>query len=164
MKEGALIEIKEGSDIRLEPKKTEHQENSETTPNQQSFFSVENEGSLMMHMHQHLAVSQDGKPMIVPANIGIDPNLHKDHSLDIYGPQKSPLHTHTNTGTLHVESKIIANYTLGEFLDVWGIDLSEKAVKAVIDGKSVSEYRGHVLKDGEDINLLICSHRLYGRI
>jgi Dolichyl-phosphate-mannose-protein mannosyltransferase len=158
MKEGALIEIKEGSDIRLEPKKIELQENFGTSPNQLPFSSVEDEeGSLMMHMHQHLGVSQDGRPVIVPANIGIDPNLHKDHSLDIYGSQKSPLHTHTDTGTIHVESKIITNYTLGEFLDVWGLDLSNKAVKAVIDGKDVSDYGGHVLKDGEDINLLICS-------
>ena len=95
--------------------------------------------------------------MIVPANIGIDPKLHKDDSLDIYGPQKSPLHTHTTSGTIHVESKIIADYTLGEFLNVWGLPLNDKVVKMTVDGKPVSDYRNHVLNDGQEIHLILCS-------
>jgi hypothetical protein len=141
----------------LEPKDSELQSNTGTTPNLLADSSLEDEDNLLMHMHQHLTVSQDGKPVVVPANVGIDPKLHKDNSLDVYGPQKSPLHTHTDSGTLHVESKIITNYTLGEFLDIWGIELDNKTVKAIIDGKGVSDYSGHVLRDGENINLLVCS-------
>ena len=32
-------------------------------------------------------------------------------------------------GLVHIESKIITNYTLGEFLNVWGIRLGRKIVK-----------------------------------
>ena len=156
MKEGAFIEIKDGVGIRLEPKDSKLQSTIGTIPNQLSDSSEENENNLLMHIHQHLNVTQDGNPVVVPANIGIDPKLHSDDSLDIYGPQKSPLHTHTDTGTIHVESKIITNYTLGEFLDVWGIDLDNKVVKAIVNSKNVSDYDSHVLKDGDNINLVIC--------
>jgi hypothetical protein len=115
------------------------------------------ENNLLMHDHIHLTVSIDDKAITVPANIGIDPEFHKNHSLDLYGPQKSPLHTHTTSGTIHVESKIITNYTLGEFLDVWGIPLDGKVVKTTVDGKQLSDFRSHILGDGEKINLVLCS-------
>jgi len=99
----------------------------------------------------------DGKAMVIPANVGIDPKLHKDDSLDIYGPQKSPLHTHTTSGTIHVESKIIADYTMGEFLNVWGLPLNDKVIKMTVDGNPVSDYRNHVLRDGQQIQLIVCS-------
>ena len=117
------------------------------------------EKTLMMHIHAHLNVTVDGKRITVPANIGIDPNLYKDHSLDEYGPpQKSPLHTHTSSGIVHVESKIIANYTLGDFLNIWGINPDGKIVKLTVDGKPIPDYRNHILRDGQRINLIICKN------
>ena len=116
------------------------------------------EKTLMMHIHAHLNVTVDGKPITVPANIGIDPNLYKDHSLDEYGPQKSPLHTHTSSGMVHIESKIIANYTLGDFLNIWGINLDGKIIKLTVDGKPVADYRNHILRDGQRLNLIICKN------
>jgi hypothetical protein len=125
-----------------------------------SSFSIapETESSLLMHNHIHLNITADGNPMVIPANIGIDPQLHEDNSLDMYGPQKSPLHTHTSSGTLHVESKIITDYTLGEFLDVWGLPLGGKAIKMTVDGNPVSDYRNHILRDGQEIHLILCSN------
>jgi hypothetical protein len=117
----------------------------------------EAENNLLLHNHIHLNASIDDKPIVIPANIGIDPKFHKNHTLDVYGPQKSPIHTHTTSGTIHVESKIITNYTLGDFLDVWGIPLEGKTVKTTIDGKRVSDFRSHVLENGEKIGLVICS-------
>jgi hypothetical protein len=61
---------------------------------------------------------------------------------------------HDASGTIHVESDIIRNYTLGEFLNIWGgLDTNSKTVKATIDGKPVSDYRNIILRDGEQINL-----------
>jgi hypothetical protein len=121
-------------------------------------IAPESESSLLMHNHINLNITADGKPMVIPANIGIDPKLHEDNSLDIYGPQKSPLHTHTSSGTIHVESKIITDYTLGEFLDVWGLPLGGKAIKMTVDGMQVSDYRNHILSDGQEIHLILCSN------
>src|SRR5437016_724345 len=77
--------------------------------------------AIIMHFHPHLNLIIEGKPVTVPS-------LWKDHSLDHYGMQAmsdgmsgmAPLHTHDATGTIHMESNIIRNYTLSEFLNIWG--------------------------------------------
>jgi hypothetical protein len=117
---------------------------------------------IIMHFHPHLNLMIDGKPVTVPSQIGIDSSLWKDHSLDQYGMQAmangmsgmAPLHTHDATGTIHVESNIIRNYTLGEFLNIWGgLITNGKTVKAMMDGAPVSDYKNIILRDGEQINL-----------
>jgi hypothetical protein len=66
----------------------------------------------------------------------------------------APLHTHDTSGTIHVESNTNRPYTLGQFLDIWaGLNLNGKTVSATVDGKSVSDYRNILLKDGEQISL-----------
>lgn len=76
---------------------------------------------MVMHIHPQISVSVSGQSSIVPENVGIDKILWKDHTLDKYGMQgMSPLHTHDSSGTIHVESLVERDYTLGEFLDVWG--------------------------------------------
>jgi hypothetical protein len=111
--------------------------------------------TMALHIHPQLSIAMDGQPLTVPSQIGIDQSLWKDHSLDQYGLQGlAPLHTHDATGTIHIESNIIRNYTLGEFLNIWGgLDTNGKTVKATADGKSVSSYKDLILRDGEQINL-----------
>ncbi len=117
---------------------------------------------MAMHIHPHLTLIVDGKQATVPANIGIDPSLWQDHSLDQYGmkmpnmPSMSsmaPLHTHDTSGTIHVESTVQRDYTLGEFLDIWGMDLDNYKVSATVDGNPVSDYKDIVFKDGQQIAL-----------
>ena len=122
---------------------------------------------MVLHNHITLTVTSDGQPITVPSHIGIaqigkaeDPLLYGDHSLDKYGMQgMSPLHTHDDSGTIHVESNTMRNYTLGEFLDEWkGLDTNGKKVTAIVDNnKSVSDFRNIMLKDGEKITLNIKS-------
>ena len=67
--------------------------------------------NLTLHTHQHLDIFIHGKPVTVPANIGISS-----------APKfLSPLHTHDATGVIHVESPTIETFTLGQFFDVWGV-------------------------------------------
>jgi hypothetical protein len=120
---------------------------------------------MVMHIHPILSVYIDGKPVTIPANIGIDPNLYKTHKLDAYGmkmpdmpsmPVMYPTHTHDTSGKIHVESNEKRDYTLGDFLDVWGMDFSGKTVKMTVNGTAVptnTDYRSHVFKDGEQIEL-----------
>jgi hypothetical protein len=68
----------------------------------------------------------------------------------------SPLHTHDNSGTLHVESSVNRDYTLGEFVNVWGgEDTGAKILKVTVDGKPIPDWKNHILKDKEKISFEI---------
>lgn len=110
----------------------------------------------MMHIHTHVTLVIDGKPAVVPAQIGIDQSLWNMHTLDSYGMTgMAPLHTHDTSGSIHVESYKDQDYTLGELLDVWGMPLENYNVKVTSDGNPVSDYRDLVLKDGQQVVLSI---------
>jgi hypothetical protein len=67
----------------------------------------------------HLDVQVNGKPVPVPAGIGIDWPAH----------QLAPLYTDDGTGVIHVASNAQSpQFTLGEFFDEWGIPLSSTQV------------------------------------
>lgn len=115
-----------------------------------------------MHIHPQLSLLTNNTSSSVPAQIGIDPSLWKDHSLDEFGMQSmpemnmsamAPLHTHDNSGIVHVESTINRNYTLEEFLNIWGLNLDGKTVKMTLNGKPLPDFRDHILRDGEQIKL-----------
>ena len=121
-----------------------------------------NMNTIIIHIHPQLSILVNGTPFSIPAQIGIDPSLWKDHSLDRFGMQSmpemnmaamAPLHTHDNSGVVHVESTINRNYTLGEFLNVWGLNLDGKTVRSTMNGNSLTDFRDHVLRDGEQIKL-----------
>jgi hypothetical protein len=63
-----------------------------------------------LHHHVQLYVYVDGQPVTVPQNIGLSSQA------------ASPLHTHDDTGLVHVESAD-PNFApvLGQFMDVWGV-------------------------------------------
>jgi hypothetical protein len=122
---------------------------------------------IIMHIHPKLTITIDGNKQAIPMNIGMSPLLWKDHSLDKYGMQAmpemamqgmAPLHTHDDTGIIHVESTINKDYTLGEFLKIWGyLDNNNRAINMTIDGKldSNGNFTNHILRDNEQINLNI---------
>jgi hypothetical protein len=70
--------------------------------------------SLAYHIHAHLTLYQDGKPVTLPAFIGIPAAANIPGGSCFYW-----LHVHDTTGVVHVESPTTQNYTLGQFLDVW---------------------------------------------
>jgi hypothetical protein len=93
------------------------------------------------HAHAHLDVFLDGKPVLIPAGIGIDidsPDVTRfdepDGSITYGGievcgaPCISPLHTHAESGILHTESQATESHTLGEFFIEWDVTLSESCV------------------------------------
>jgi hypothetical protein len=108
-----------------------------------------------MHIHPHLDLYVDGQKRTVPAQIGIDPGLWRTHKYDRYigDMGAAPIHTHDASGTLHVESSVTANWTLGNFLQIWGLNFRGRTVQATADGQPVSNYKNVVLKDGEEIVL-----------
>src|SRR2546429_4875374 len=64
-----------------------------------------------------------------PCYIGIDQNLWKNHSLDHYGVNGgSPVITRDTSGIIHVESNTVRNFTLQEFLAIWGMSIDQNQV------------------------------------
>ena len=60
----------------------------------------------------HIAVSVDGKPVQVPAGIGIDK----------LRAEQAAVHTHTTDGLVWVEAKTTSDHpTLAQFFTLWGI-------------------------------------------
>ncbi|MFG2949304.1 hypothetical protein [Streptomyces adustus] len=110
----------------------------------------------VLHFHTHLDVLADGKPVVVPADIGID--LQTD--------QISPLHSHDTDGVIHVESPVKADFSLGQFMTEWGVALTQDSIgglkagngntlRAYINGKP---YTGNpaaiILKEHDEIALV----------
>jgi hypothetical protein len=85
--------------------------------------------TLRMHIHPQLSILIRGASELVPANIGSSQGLWKDHSLDKYGVSgRSPLQTKDDTGVIHVESNTVRDFTLREFLGVWGVSVDNSQV------------------------------------
>ena len=120
---------------------------------------------IIMHTHSGLNVTVNGKSLAVPNGVGINSTLWNDHSLDKYGterkaitfgvisPAMSPLHTHDSSGIIHIESNEYRNYTLGDFLNIWGLPLGGKEISLSINGNSTENYANHILNDMEEMVL-----------
>ncbi len=93
------------------------------------------------HVHSHLDVFINGRHILVPGGIGINPKDPKVHTgtadgQPAYGgitvpcdqPCISPLHTHDVTGVLHTESATDVDNTLGQLFIEWGVTLNANCV------------------------------------
>ena len=115
-------------------------------------------GGMATHWHPQLTITI--------ANIGIDSSLWQDHTLDQYGMEgMAPLHTHDALGTIHVESRVLRDYTLGDFFRIWGQTFDAQQVLGhaaqsghrawmVVDGTTMSPSDSVVLRDRMDIQII----------
>jgi hypothetical protein len=105
-----------------------------------------------LHIHQHLDIFVNGKPVTVPAGIGINMDARFI----------SQLHTHDVSGVIHVESDQVRDFTLGQFFDVWGVRFTKDCIggyctkgndklRVFSDGKPVT---------GDPTNLVLSSHQV----
>jgi hypothetical protein len=103
-----------------------------------------------LHIHAHLDLFVEGRRIALPANVGIDEQRGV----------LAPLHTHDDSGLVHVESPAVRDYTLGQFFDVWGVRLTstclggyctqgERALRVYVDGSPAT---------GDVRNLLLFKH------
>ena len=120
----------------------------------------------MTHWHPTLSISINGVPQAVPANIGIDAPLYKDHSLDSNSMMSmAPLHTHDATGTIHIEwMGSTGEATLGNFFRIWGQSFDSgqllghpagpgHAVRMTVNGQVQAPTPSLALQDGMTIHL-----------
>jgi len=119
-----------------------------------------------IHWHPHLTITINGQNAVIPASIGIDPALWNYHDLDAYGMQgMAPLHTHDATGTIHEESQVTRDYTLGDFFRIWGQSFDTQQVLGhaavtghqvwmIVDGNRVAPSYAVVLRDQMQIEIV----------
>ncbi len=99
----------------------------------------------------------DSQP--VPTDIGIDTSDEPAYV--------ASLHTHEESGTVHVESSESRTFTLGEFFDIWGIRLSptcmgaycndeENQLQVFVDGQEVTESIREVSLD--DLRVIVVTY------
>lgn len=102
------------------------------------------------HIHPELTILIDGEKQAIPKDIGIASGcMH-------------PLHTHDDSGVIHVEAPVKADFTLGDFFAVWGrpfdkdhvLDKTADAdheVRLLVNGELSQDYGALVLKDKDKI-------------
>jgi len=105
---------------------------------------------LQYHVHAHLDVFVNGRPVLVPAGIGIDlnnPAVQADTnanglvigaglSQECSQPCISPLHTHDLSGLLHTETKTPSPNKLGQFFTQWAVRLTSDCIGAYCKPKT----------------------------
>jgi hypothetical protein len=93
----------------------------------------------VLHIHQHIDIYVDGQPVSVAQGIGINQSQNFI----------STIHTHDNSGVIHVESPEQHDFFLGQFFDIWGV----KFTKDVL-GNNVSrgDKKIQVFVDGQPYN------------
>ena len=111
-------------------------------------FNFPQQTDIGYHVHAQLNIYINGKQTTVPANVGIDPQ----------GRFISPIHTHDTTGVVHIESTKYYPFTLGEFINVWGIYFTNNQLGAYkagdggnvlqlwVNGKQISDPVNYKMK------------------
>jgi hypothetical protein len=93
---------------------------------------------LAYHIHTHLTVLIEGTQVAVPGQIGITKDCI------------AFLHTHDQSGIIHVEAPAEHSYTLGDLFEVWGEPLSRERLldQPGSDGHEVVAYVDGTRVDG----------------
>lgn len=103
-----------------------------------------------MHIHPHLKILINGEERNIQKDIGI-----------LRGCMR-PLHTHDESGTIHNESAVRRDFTLGQFFEVWGEPFSPDTILdarrdetheivVTVNGEAVTTYGDTVMRDKDQI-------------
>jgi hypothetical protein len=106
----------------------------------------------VFHIHALLRVYVDGRPVPVPAQIGID----------ALGGFIAPVHTHDATGIIHLEADRPYRFTVGQVFEVWGVrfgprtlggyvDAGARRLRVYVDGGAVVDFVRYVLRPHDHI-------------
>lgn len=108
-------------------------------------------GSEKFHIHALLHIYVNGVLKPVPADVGIAP-----HGIE------TSLHTHDDTGVIHMEAAHPFKFTLGDFFEVWGVKLGPAQVGGLtgnggnhlhffVNGHPLANPAAHVLHNGDSV-------------
>lgn len=122
-----------------------------------------------IHYHARLDIYNGANLQTIPSNIGLSPDLWKDHTLDACasGPGAAALHVHEGQdedNVIHIEAKINRAYALGEFFAIWGQPIGPTKVwlfsadtthslRMAVNGNASAAWGDLVLADGQVIEI-----------
>jgi hypothetical protein len=117
--------------------------------------------STLLHIHVHLAVFFDGAEQQIPLGIGIgQPWQVSDSAAGPFVVDGSCfywLHTHTETGVVHIESPVRRTFTLGDFFAIWQEPLSAMQVGPA-QGPVIAYVNGTRNTDPDPGNIALTQH------
>ena len=136
----------------LNPGHTTSPQPPKTTTNRDIALSCTTDMATQFHVHVHLEISIKGEKQEIPANIGIN------------GLCMNPLHTHDNSGTIHIESPERRDFTLSDFFVVWNKTFNKDQIldvkidehymiRETVNDKEVKEYEHIILHDKDQISI-----------
>jgi hypothetical protein len=112
---------------------------------------------LAYHIHAHLAIYVNGSQKTVPYGIGIEQpwSTQASGSSEFVnsGAAFYYLHTHDDTGVIHIESPTTKFYTLGQFFAEWNQPLSSTQVGSYTGAVTVFVNGAKVTGDPASIQL-----------
>src|SRR3989344_3346149 len=96
------------------------------------------------HIHPVLKIIINGQNQEIPKDIGVAPTC------------MNSLHTHDNTGVIHVESPEERDFNLSDFFAVWGKDMRSLGanMKMTVNGQENTDYENYVMHDKDQIELI----------
>jgi hypothetical protein len=104
---------------------------------------------LAFHIHQHLDLYNNGKPITVPAGVGIHPGSNFFFA---------DLHTHAPSNVIHVESAQTYDYTLGQFFGVWGVRLTKTCLGGLCGAAPLNIWVDGIPFFGDPTKLVLFDH------
>lgn len=126
-------------------------EKEEDAPSIQGEQTVVQSG---LHWHPGLEIYIKGEKQEIPEGIGLK-------------PVEKPIHTHDNTGTIHLEFAGLVkkdDLKLGQFFKIWGKQFSsecifdkcngpEGKVKFLVNGQENQEFENYQMRDADKIEI-----------
>jgi len=105
-----------------------------------------------LHQHANVQIFVHGKQESVPKDIGINPSAGTIQSI----------HTHDDTGTVHIESSVSQTFTLDDFFGVWGVRFTPSCLgfycnddtnrlQVFVDGEEVTDTLQDVQLDDQSV-------------
>jgi Domain of unknown function (DUF4214) len=88
------------------------------------FTLVPETSPLAMHVHARVHIFVDGQPLPIPGHVGV------------FDGAAYPLHTHDDTGIIHMESPVLDDFFLQDFFAIWNTTAQGHAALADLDAAS----------------------------
>ena len=131
--------------------------NLNSAKNEEANFDLMNECvqhiNASLHIHPGLEIIINGEKQEIPANIGVSPNCMR------------PVHTHDQTGIIHIEWKTKRDFLLSDYFRVWGKTFNQNQIfdyqadenheiVVTVNGQRSEEYERLIMRDHDQIVII----------